>query len=190
MNITLEQFEENMLEGQKASKGLEVLLTNECALAILKRYNFTLLDKESLKEELSDDYLSDEARTDSDIMANVKATDEVFQNITFFATCLGRFNDVVIGYWHGNDKSRDISKAPFVVYTSEGEFELLYDYNIIESILAAITLEDEDEYEEFKVLFKGCDIELKEIWDLDIDEPKIDPEKLHLELYDKYKKEQ
>lgn len=186
--MDIKKFQKTILKGQEIPKNLEILLTNKCALAILEKHNFELLNELSLQEELSHSYLNDNDKKNLDIMANVKAIDDVFKRITFFATSNARFNSVTIGYWCENEET-SILNAPLVTYNSEGEFSLLYDYNIIESLLAEITMEDEDEYEEYKTLFSKCDITLKEIWDLEIKKPNVLPQDLHHKLYNEYRKE-
>lgn len=73
------------------------------------------------------------------------------------------------------------------MYTSEGEFELFYDSNIIESIVANYVNEDEDEYEIFKDKFKKCGISLKEVWDLDTYTCNIEPNDLKNIFYNEYR---
>ena len=186
--MDIQKFQETILKGQEIPNDLDQLLNNKCALSILEKHNFKILDEQSLQEELSHSYLNEEDKKNSDIMANIKAIDAVFKKCTFFAKYDSYFYSLLLGYWQEND-TIEISNAPLIVYNNEGEFSLLYDYNIIESLLADITMEDEDKYEEFKKKFKNCNIKLKEIWDLEIKNPNVLPEDLHSKLYEKFSKE-
>ena len=162
--LEVSEFKRIMLKNQETPKDLELLISNQCVLDLLEReIDFKLIDEKTLIKKLSNDHLIEKTKMDLNLKANIAATNTIFKYITFFGVGL---NGMLIGYWHG-EKNASILDSPLVKYDTEGEFQLLFDSNVVESLLADYTNEDEDEYENFKNLLKKCNFEIKEIYDLD-----------------------
>ncbi len=186
--MDIKKFQETVLKGQEIPKDLAMLIKNKCAMTILESDFFELLSAETIAKELAHS-LSEEDKNDSAVMANCKAINLVFEKITFFATIESRHGShTLIGYWQEND-SVLLSEAPLVAYSEfsvlngDRSFRLLYDDNIIESLVAELTCEDEDEYEAYKKSFSNCGVQLKEVWDLESKIPTVSPEELHAQLH-------
>lgn len=134
---------------------------------------------------LDKSYLSAKDKKNPDIMANVKAIDEVCSFITFAAYT---DDSSLIGYWHGPEKT-PIEKAPIVLLDTEGQFSQLNGKNLTEALLSIASLK-KNEFKKYAEWFSDFHISIKaESQDNFSPWPKSagSPQKIHQDLYEKYR---
>lgn len=202
VQLTVEDISIRLLGGQNVPPDLKRLIqiralrdTDGIALPsdALAATGFDLIVPDHLPALLDHSYLNERDRADPDIMANIRAFDEVFALSAFVAV---GDNDEIVGYWQGPDQV-PLDKAPFVILDSEGQFSLLPGATITEAMVM-YSLEiryDEAElqrrFEELCESFRavGIDIEIRDLSTVKVHPALVDPAEIHSSAYTKFRTE-
>ena len=130
-------------------------------------------------------YLSATDRANPEIMANVKAGEEVCRMISFVAAT---DESEYFGYWRGPE-NRPIAQSPLVVLDNEGQFELTGTRTLAEAILSRATY-DEESFNDLADWMRslGITITMRSQYDLLDHTDGLKPSELHSSLYRQYSK--
>ncbi len=185
MNSTeiLSQFSRNRLGGEPVPDDLKILLPHRDELA--ERTGIRLEWAEGWAPWLDSSYLSEEELSQADIVANLRAIEEVCRLIAFVAE---DEDEQYLGYWRG-PTHRPVADSPLVFFDDEGQFHLC-----IASRFAETLLEREYGREGFKKLRAwlrslGISIGWETPNQLTCPHEKLSPKELHKELFSRYRKE-
>jgi hypothetical protein len=126
----LAQFSRNRLEGEPVPHDLQILLPLRDELA--QRSGVRLEWAEDWAPWLASLELTEAERGDPDIVAALRATEDVCRLIAFVASVEG---DSYIGYWRG-PAHRPVAESPLVLFSAKGQFHLLASSRFAEAILA------------------------------------------------------
>jgi len=121
--------------------------------------------------------------------ANRKALAEVLGMVTFVVEAC-EDNGTLYGYWHGPEKT-PIAEAPIVSYDSEGTISLESGKTLVDVLVCNASYENQARFDRVKAVLEANDIPLHATaWNKPSKskQPPTDPEKLHDELFEKYKK--
>lgn len=178
--ISASKFCTVRLKGQPAPHDLAILLDH--ADELKKRTGVSLNDSEDWAPWADTSYLSEAERKKADIAANIRAIDDVCQQIAFIA---GLEDSEYMGYWLGSGE-RNVAISPLVVLDNEGQFRLCCGTTFVEAILERTY--DQEFFDELKGWFKSLDIAVsaKSVGDLQEPSDVADPADLHSELYEHY----
>lgn len=108
----------NRLRGDACPDDLRILLTE--GIGLLQDLNVEVSGDPSWKPWADKSYLTESDLADPDISANVRAIDDTFEHIDFFARTE---DDTCIGYWRSARKL-PLGDSPLVSYDTEGQFRL------------------------------------------------------------------
>jgi hypothetical protein len=159
----------------------------------LEATGFNLIDPDHLPPLLSHSYLNERDRTDPDIMANIRAFDEVFAQTAFVAV---GDEDEIVGYWQGPDRD-PLDKAPFVILDSEGQFSLLPGATITEAIVIYSLqarfdkAEVQPRFEEMSESLRafGINLAIRDLAMVEVQPTRIDPAQVHSSAYVRFRTE-
>jgi hypothetical protein len=134
---------------------------------------------------LDTSYLSAADRANPDIMANVRAIAEVCELIAFVAADQ---EDEYYGYWRGPGK-RAVADSPIVKLDNEGQFSLCAGSTFAEGLLGETY--GKERFSELRDWLQSIGIAVPAESPNDLEYPKdeFSPEKLHNELYYRYRNE-
>lgn len=199
VHLTVEDISNRLLGGQNVPPDLQRLIqiralrdTDGFALPsdALAATGFDLIVPDHLPALLSHSYINERDRADPDIMANIRAFDEVFTLSAFVAV---GDNDEVVGYWQGPDNV-PLNQAPFVILNTEGQFSLLSGATITEAmvIYSLQTRFDEAESqcrfkemcENFRVV--GIDMAIRDISSVKEHSTRVGPAEIHSVAFTKF----
>jgi hypothetical protein len=126
---TLRTFSRNRLKGEPVPDDLKLLLGK--ADELFEKVLFELNGESGWAPWLDTSYLSEEERVKPDIVANLRAIEEVCDLIAF----VGAYDDAqYLGYWRG-PTNRKVADSPLVFFDNEGQFEVVPGSNLAEAIL-------------------------------------------------------
>jgi hypothetical protein len=173
----LAQLSANRLSGEPVPEDLKLLCAHHEHLH--DRFGIILEWRPHWAPWLDTSYLSAAEQQDPDIVANLRATEDVCRLIAFVAASE---DSEFIGYWRG-PQGRTVAESPLVVLDNEGQFELCAGRTCAEAILARA-----GRFEEMRDWLRSIGIAL--VWESESDvtwpEDTHDPHKLHWDLYDRY----
>jgi len=171
----------NLSSTKELPNDLRVLIDNiDCCKNLLNQIKCRFIDSDNIPMLLSQDYLNDNDKQDKYIMANISATNKVFEYITFIVETV---DGSVAGYWHGPENI-DIQLAPIVMYDTEGQFSILNGKSLIEAIVGDYLFDDDEKFLFFQNQFQKCGINISAKWsDLVQKTPTTIPNILHNTLY-------
>jgi hypothetical protein len=152
MNDRLTQFTQQILKGQPIPADLQQLLQLAWGTAEssnpLAAWGLQIL--EPGHRPLPDNsYLNETDRANPDIMANVKAIDDLFKMAIFVAE---HEDGDLYGYWQGAENT-PLTSAPIIQYDTEGQFNILGGSGLIEAIAANFSFSEESTFQEFRTAF-------------------------------------
>jgi hypothetical protein len=180
-------FSNYRLGGEPIPEDVKILL--EHAEALTERTSFELHWEKDWTPWTDTSYLSETELTDPDIIANIRATNEICDLISFVAA---DDQDTLIGYWRGSSM-RAIAKSPLVTYDNEGQFDFCSGATLAEAILGIYGYGEEGENPEFLELrdwLKSIGITVQAKFADDLWHPydwPDHPNKMRDELYERYK---
>jgi hypothetical protein len=173
-------FSTNRLAGEPVPEDVQILL--EHAEELAERTGIVLHSEKDWAPWADTSYLSAEDLANADTAANVRAISEVHALIAYIAV---DDEDQYLGYWRGPD-NRKVADSPLVFFDNEGQFELCPGSTFAEAVLSRVS---EDDFEELREWFGELGIEIAAESQDDLPSPKMTdtPDKLHGELYRRYK---
>ncbi|MGP0068680.1 MAG: hypothetical protein ACLQGP_34400 [Isosphaeraceae bacterium] len=179
----LAQFSRNRLDGEPVPDDLKILLPHRDELA--ERSGIRLEWAEGWAPWSDTTYLTDADRSNPDIMANVRAIQEVCGYIAFVAA--GQ-NEQFFGYWRGPGR-RKVARSPLVVRDDEGQFHLCISSTLAEAILEKTY--GRKGFDELRAWFESLGISIA--WEcpsqLTYPHEKIPPKELHRRFYETYRQQ-
>ncbi len=199
---TVEDVSTRLLGGQDVPPDLKRLIEigarrstdgNAFPGGALAATGFNLIDPDHLPALLSHSYLNERDRADPNIMANIRAFDEVFALSAFVAV---GDEDEIVGYWQGPDQV-PLDQAPFVILDSEGQFSLLPGATITEAMVIYSLqarfneAEVQPRFEEMCESFRAFDINLanRDLAMVKVNPTRVDPAEIHSSAYTKFRTE-
>lgn len=202
VQLKFEDISTRLLHGQDVPPDLKCLIqiralrdTGGIALPsdALAATGFDLIDPDHLPALLDHSYLNERDRANPDIMANIRAFDEVFALSAFVAV---GDNDEIVGYWQGPDRV-PLNQAPFVILDAEGQFSFLPGATITEAmvIYSLQTRFDEAELQRrFEVMCEsfrtvGIDIAIRDLASVRVNSVGVGPAEIHSGAYTKFRTE-
>lgn len=162
--------------------------TGKSAKQLLASLDLRMLSPDDLPDVL-EEFESPPTTKDKDVLANVRALQEVLGMVTFVVEA-EEDNGTLYGYWHGPEGT-PAKDAPIVSYDSEGTIELACGTSLSDVLVAKASYEDDEQFAELKAALGKHGIELSGDSASDyFDTPpcKTDPAKLHDKLYKQYKR--
>ena len=182
MKTLLELVALNRFGGANCPDDLHILLTD--GIELLKDLNVEVSGDPSWKPWADKSYLTESDLANPDIAANVRAIDDTFRHIDFFART---DDETFIGYWRGPQRE-PIRSSPLVSYDSEGQFALCGS-RFVEALFSVIF--DDEALARFRASCSELGIVLSFDSLDDIISPalKPDPMEYHLARYYAYKNE-
>lgn len=177
--MSVDLVSKNRLGGESCPSDLEILILN-CS-DLLGEMGIEINCEVSWAPWEDKSYLTEDDLKNPDIMANVKAIDEMFEYTKFVAQADG---GEYIGYWKGVE-CNNISSAPLVYYDTEGQFELCGS-RFVEAVFFLV--DDEDLLAEFKqkCIGLGIKMDFNNLDEISIPELSCTPDELHNKKYDEY----
>ena len=200
--LTVEDISTHLLRGQGVPSDLKSLIEIRASrdkggitlpIDPLSATGFDLIVPGHLPALLGHSYLNEHDRADPDIMANIRAFDEVFALSAFVA--VGDDNEVV-GYWQGPDHV-PLDQAPFVILDTEGQFSLLPGATITEAMViyslqirfdeAELQRRFEEMCESFRAV--GIDMAIRDLSTVKVHPTRVGPAEIHSGAYTKFRTE-
>jgi hypothetical protein len=179
----VEAFSKYRLGGEPVPTDVAILLGH--ADELLERTDIELNWKKGWAPWLDTGYLSEEDRANPDIAANVRAINEVCGLIAFIAA---HEDGEYFGYWRGLGK-RAVADSPLVRLDNEGQFSFCGGSSFAEAVLSQAV--DDEEFDEWRgwLVSLGVAIRPASLAALKYPREKASPDKLHKELYYRYRRE-
>jgi hypothetical protein len=181
MNEMESLFSLNRLGSEPVPPDLLILLQN--ADELRRRTGITFSSAPGWSPWLDTSYLSDTEKRNPDIMASVRANQEVCGLIAFVAELE---DSEYLGYWRG-PTGRPIASSPLVILDNEGQFRLCAGSCFAEALLERIY--DEERFGTLKAWLQslGISIPQNSIDDFAYRGDQDDPNALSLELFERYR---
>jgi hypothetical protein len=180
-------FSQTILKGQPIPTDLQKLLEIQCSrssqandLDPLASMGMRIVEPEVLPHLLTHSYLNENDRANADLMANIRAIDEVFKLIIFVAEAE---DGEIFGYWL-EDKNSTVLTAPLVKFDTEGQFAILRGASLTEALIGDFVRDDEQEFLKFREWFAKFDILVSPSLNmLHVPTVEIHPSQLHTNTY-------
>jgi len=176
-------FTKEELITKKVPADLLQLINNfNCCEELLDEMECRFFESGEIPDLISHSYLNEEDKKNKNIMANISASKEISQYISFVVEAI---DGNLVGYWHGPE-NLELRDASIIKYDTEGQYTILSGSNLVEALVGDYVFDDDDEFLEFQEQFGNCGIVIVKKWD-DLVEFKVmtDPSKLHQSLYEK-----
>ena len=180
MATLLQSVIANRLGGEPCPDDLRILLSDGAEL--LHSVCLEVSGDASWQPWADQSYLSPSDLADPDIAANVRAIDDTFEHINFFARTE---EDTCIGYWRGPQRL-PLQNSPLVSYDTEGQFRLCGG-RFVESLF--FVLSDDEALAQFRWSCVQLGIALPFESIDDVATPFVDPtpDAFHLARYHEHK---
>lgn len=153
----------------------------ECIQELFEEMECNFFKSGQIPDLISHSYLNESDKMNQVTISNISAINQVMEYITFV---IEASDGNLVGYWHGPENI-EIQKSPVVMYTTEGQFNILQGANLIEALVGDYLFDDNEEFLEFQSAFAECGINIVSKWDdLAENKPKTHPSELHEKLFD------
>jgi hypothetical protein len=188
MKDRLANFSAVILKGQPIPDDLQKLLQMQVSRVSVKggyadpleSMGIKIIEPGNTPGLIEHSYLNENDRANPDIMANISAIDEVFNQITFVAE---GDDGELFGYWQGAENT-PLSKAPIVEFDTEGRFGILPGASLIDAVIGYFVGDNEQKFLELRASFIKYTISVSTSLDqLFVPEYKMNPSELHAALY-------
>jgi hypothetical protein len=181
MNEMVSLFSINRLGSEPVPPDLLVLLQN--ADELRRRTGITFSSALGWSPWLDTSYLSDAERRNPDIMASVRAIQEVCGLVAFVAELE---DSEYLGYWRGPTR-RPVASSPLVIPDNEGQFRLCAGSCFAEALLERMY--DEERFDMLKAWLQslGISVPQNSIDDFVYQICQDDPNVLCSELFERYR---